>query len=215
MSDTSPGTNILSSHVDIRRRIVEICRAEHEYFNHGQAREADDPQYLRVGDYWKTVGSPNNGRTINYAGNNGRPGPRPSSLLSCRRPGREDRFPYAAGHCIYFQYFVDRTGPLLYEAVLVTDFVPQPGDILHHGRDTAEHYDFTAARGHFGDDGWYPSHSDIVVSVDLQAKQVKTIGGNVSDSVNEKTYIVDDNGFLKDREKDGQTYPWIGMLRLT
>lgn len=203
-----------SSHGDIRRRIVEICRAELACFNHGQSKETDDPQYLRVGDYWKVVGSANNGRTVNVDGK------RPAwsaAFVSfvLQEAGAGNRFPYANAHCIYFQHFVGRSGPMLYEAMLANEVTPQPGDILHYGRDTARNYDFAAARSDFGDDGWYPSHCDIVVSVDVEAKIVKTIGGNVDNSVKEKTYALDDNGRLKDRVEDGQTLPWIGMLRLT
>jgi hypothetical protein len=193
---------------------VEVCRTELQKFDHGQATEVDDPQFLHVGDYWRVVGSGNNGRTT-------RPnGTRPAwsaAFVSyvLFEAGAGDRFPYAPAHCTYFQHFVDRSGPLLYEAVLVSDETPKPGDILHYGRGEANHHDFATARSDFGDDGFYPSHSDIVVSVDLAAKQVKAIGGNVGNSVKEKTYILDQNGRLKDREEGTHALPWIGILRLT
>jgi hypothetical protein len=209
----TPSARPASSHADIRRRIVEICNAEFEFFNRGQAKEIDDPQYLRVGDYWRAVGSGNNGRTLNAAGQ------RPAwsaAFVSfvLKEAGAGNRFLYSAGHCDYFQHFVDRSGPLLYQATLVTDFVPRQGDILHYGRGDAKQHDFAAARADFGDDGWYPSHSDIVVSVDIQAKKVTAIGGNVGNSVKQKTYALDAGGFLKDRKEGSQTFPWIGMLRL-
>jgi hypothetical protein len=197
----------------LRRRIVEAAEGELERFRKGQAKETDDPQFLRVGDYWRVVGSANNGRTT------GSDGKRPAwsaAFVSfvLREAGAAARFPAAPGHFKYFQHFVDNPGRGLYEARLVADVTPKPGDILHYGREHAANFDFEAARRATADDGFYPSHGDIVVAVDLDAKKVTTIGGNVSNSVKEKTYALDEQGRLKPRKEGSKTLPWIGILQL-
>ena len=199
------------SNETLRRRIVEICRAEFTQFRNGQANEADDPQFLRVGDYWRVVGSANHGRTV------GSDGERPAwsaAFVSfvLRSAGAAERFPAAPAHFSYFQHFVRHPGSGLYEARLVSDATPRPGDILHFGRGSAEKFDFEKARRAAGDDSFYPSHSDVVVAVD--GRKVVTIGGNVGNSVSEKTFALDDAGRLKDRKEGNRTLPWIGMLQL-
>ena len=47
------------------------------------------------------------------------------------------------------------------------------------------------------------SHSDIVVEVDAAKNRIRTIGGNVNQSVGEKWIALDDRGRLPERAKDG------------
>ncbi len=127
--------------------------------------------------------------------------------------GAGARFPGAAAHSKYFQHFVSTTDSLaLYEALPQTGAIPEPGDIVHYGRETAKRYDFTDAAAAFGADEGYPSHSDIVV--EKRAGELITIGGNVGSTVGKKTVPIDSNGHLVDRKESGQTYPWIGVLKL-
>ncbi|QIE55933.1 DUF2272 domain-containing protein [Pikeienuella piscinae] len=202
-----------ASNADIRNAILRICREELARFDGGSAKETEDPQYLRVGDYWRAVGQPNDGRTLDASGK------RPAwsaAFISfvLKEAGAGDRFKYSVGHCHYFQDCVDRTGPALYEAVSAADAIPKPGDIVHYGRSDAEKHDFAAARADYGNDSFYPSHSAIVVEVDRDRGEIKTIGGNESDSVRMATYALDKDGRLKPRRRGNRSLPWIGMLRL-
>ncbi len=203
-----------ASHSDIRRKIVEVCRGELARFDYGQAKEFDDPQYLRVGDYWDSISSGYDGRTKGADGTN----PAWSAAFVSfvlREAGAGDRFPGSQAHCHYFQHFVDRAGANLYEALRSDQVTPRPGDILHYGRRWAKQYNFSTARQNYAADSFYPSHSDIIVAVDANQKVVKAIGGNISNSVKEKTFHLDENGRLVERVVEGQTYPWIGLLRMT
>jgi hypothetical protein len=212
VSGRSPGGP--PARADIRDAMVRICREEHAYFDAGRAKETDDPQFRRVGDYWKAVGSPNHGRTV--AANGRRPA-WSAAFISyvMKTAGAGDRFSYVVAHCLYFQDFVDRPGPALFEAVPATDAAPQVGDIVHFGRGEAKHHDFAAARADFGDDGWYPSHGAVVVAVDREGGAIRTIGGNESNSVRETTFALDGHGRLQPRRVGSQNLPWIGLLRLS
>jgi len=203
-----------TSHSYIRRKIVEVCRSELVRFDYGQAKEFDDPQYLRVGDYWDSINLGYDGRTKGTDGTN----PAWSAAFISfvlRGAGAGDRFPGSQAHCHYFQHFVDRPGANLYEALPPDQVTPRPGDILHYGRRWAKQYDFATARQNYAADSFYPSHSDIVVAVNANQKVVTAIGGNVSNSVKEKAFHLDENGRLIERVEDGQAYPWIGHLRMT
>lgn len=203
----------LISHAGLRDAVVRICRDELAFFNGGKAKETEDPQFRRVGDYWMAVGQPIDGRTVNTNGS------RPAwsaAFISfvLKEAGAGDRFKYSVAHCHYFQDFADRQGSALYEAVPADEVTPSPGDIVHHGRGDAAKHDFAAARSDYGSDSFYPSHSSIVVEVDHNAGLVRTIGGNESDSVRLATYPIDKNGRLKPRKIGSNTLPWIGILRL-
>src|SRR5690606_11932682 len=83
-----------------------------------------DPQFLRVGDYWRAVGQPFNGRTLNA---NGKRPAWSSAFISfvLKEAGAGDRFKYSVAHCHYFQDFVERAGSALYEALPATEAIPK------------------------------------------------------------------------------------------
>lgn len=202
------------SNTDLRKAIVRICREELARFDDGKAQETDDPQYLRIGDYWKAVGQPMNGRTVNNQGI------RPvwsAAFISfvLKEAGAGNRFKYSAAHGHYFQDFVDRSGPVLYEAVPTEDIIPKIWDIVHYGRGEAAQHDFATAHADYGNDSFYPSHASIVVEVDRNARVIRTIGGNEGNSVKRATHQLDENGHLKPRKSGSDLLPWIGILRLT
>ncbi|WP_162488331.1 DUF2272 domain-containing protein [Azospirillum lipoferum] len=202
---SSPGGLPVGS--ELRDAIVRICWKEYAFFDNGAAKETDDPQFKRVGEYWKVIGRPFTGKDTNQFWS--------AAFVSfvLDQAGAGARFPGAAAHCLYFQHFVNALDHYaLYEALPQSDAVPEVGDILHYGRDTAKTYDFAKAATAFAADGWYPSHGDIVV--EKRADTLITIGGNVLSSVGRKTVMTDDQGRLIDRQEDGQNFPWIGILKL-
>lgn len=201
-----------ASSIDLRQSVVRICREELAFFKDGQAREDDDPQYKRVGEYWQVVGQPYDGRTVIE----GRRPPWSAAfvcfVLKTARAG--DRFPNSVAHCHYFQHFVDRSGPALYEALPATEVSPGVGDIIHRGRGEARSHDFAAARFDYGADSFYPSHSALVIEVDRDKGKLTAIGGNEGNSVRAATFQLDGQGRLKPYREGQKTYPWIGVLRL-
>jgi hypothetical protein len=203
---------------EIRDSIIAVCRAECSFFNNGAMKENDDPQFKRVGEYWSLLNKSFDGRSMVRNAKTGEvSNPAWSSAFVCyvlAKAGAGDGFPKIEAHCHYFQLFVDAPATALYEAMLPQDAVPRPGDILHYGRLGAKRFDFAVARQTYAADRHYPSHSDIVVDRASDGTSLTTIGGNVSNSVKEKTVALDANGRLAPRREDGQDFPWIGVLRL-
>lgn len=201
------------SNAALRGNIVRVCTEELAFFGAGAAKETDDPHFKRVGDYWHAIGKPFDGRTV---GANGKRIAWSAAFVSfvMREAGAGARFPGAASHAIYFQHFVEATGPTLYRALPATVSAPSVGDIIHHGREFAANLDFVGARLAFAADDFYPSHSAIVTAVDRSAGVVKTIGGNEDESVRERSFAVDGDGLLKPRKSGQTSLPWIGVLKL-
>jgi hypothetical protein len=201
------------------RRIVEICNQEWERFGNGSKSETDDPQYLRVGDYWNILGIPYTGRTLvhNKATGKQQNPPWSSAFISfvLKEAGAGDGFKYAQAHCHYVQDYVKGRNGGVYEAMHPDFYIPKPGDILHYGRLGAELYDFAEAQAAYQMDSFYSSHSDIVIEIDQTAAALHTIGGNVSNSVGRKTIAIAENGKLLPRTDGQNSFPWIAILRLT
>jgi hypothetical protein len=197
--------------------IVQTARGEWELFGNGSLKETDDAVFRRVGDYWKIVGENFNGRTELTKSNGKKFRPAWSSAFISyviAKSGGRDRFKYSQAHCHYVQDFVRGRVNGLFAAERPDTYAPKVGDIVHYGRESAKQFNFDDAKMAYDADQKYSSHSDIVVAVDRDAKTVSTIGGNVSDSVKQKTFVTDAHGRLKKRVDNGREYPWISVLRL-
>jgi len=202
----------------MKDRILAICHAEWAAFDEGNAKEGDDPQFRRVGDYWQSIGLPHNGRTqiVNASTGQSSNPPWSAAFISfvVRQAGGEDGFRYAQAHCHYVQDFISGRPDAVYEAMHPDSYAPQPGDIVHYGRGSAKQLDFSAARSTYLADTFYSSHSDFVISVDPSAGEGFTIGGNVRNSVFRKRIRLKSSGLLKQRSESGNSFPWIAVLRL-
>nr|WP_261634613.1 DUF2272 domain-containing protein [Cupriavidus gilardii] len=85
--------------------------------------------------------------------------------------------------------------------------MPRPGDILCAGRGRDKYLTSAAEIGF----GTTPMHCDIVVEVDAAARVVKTIGGNLQQSVSMEWIELGDSGLV-----DGFTNshaPWLLVMR--
>ena len=208
---------VAADQAKLRADLIRICEEEYAYFGNGAKKEGADPQYRRVGEYWKVLGIPYDGRTMVVNDKGKKLNPAWSSAFisaAVRWAGGGERFKYSQAHCHYVQDFVKGRPDGLYVAELVASYAPQPGDIVHYGREYATSFGLVEAKMAYLADGSYPSHSDIVVSVDLANQRLETIGGNVGSSVDRKRISIDQNGLLLPRTEDGQEYPWIAVLRL-
>ncbi|MFY0618573.1 DUF2272 domain-containing protein [Shimia sp.] len=214
--EAKPSVEMPTDTTTLAQHIARICKEELAFFKNGSAKESEDPQYLRVGDYWAVVDKSYTGRTvlIDEDGNDYNPAWSAVFVSYVLHSAGANNFPAKMAHARYFQRFVQLSNSNLYRAVAQKDETPQVGDIVHYGRQYAKRFDFLTAQARYGEDGSYPSHSDIVVSVDLAAKKITTIGGNVSNSVKAKTVQLDADNKLVDRRENGKSYPWIGILRL-
>jgi hypothetical protein len=201
----------------IASRIVENAISEWKLFEKGTRKEADAPQFRRIGDYWKSVGETFDGRSqIPDPASGGTINPAWSSAFISfivLNSGGGDRFLYSQAHSNYVQDFVRGRPGGLYEARRPEDYAPAPGDIIHFGREGAKRFDFDAARERFKADHRYSSHSDFVIEVLPGEGVLITTGGNVSQSVGRKRIKINADGTLKKRLEGGEELPWIAVLK--
>lgn len=104
------------------------------------------------------------------------------------KAGAKDRFPYSAAHSTYFQAAKRMSGqkdaPLI--AHRITEYAPKVGDLVVNTRLSGTGFDTS---GHF------PAHGELVVEVGKG--YIKTIGGNVQDSVKQRTFKTNSEGLLE------------------
>lgn len=195
--------------------IAARCQAELVRWNNGKGRETQDPFYLYVGEYWSFgVKNPNiDGRTV-YQDKKGKTY-RPawsSAFVSYiyRKAGAGAEFYYKDAHIHYVVKAIRDAAAGGTAKFLGRDpsaSAPKVGDIInaHRGEGTMVTYQNVLSR--YGkkvvpDGNFLPTHSDIVVGVDLANGLLRTIGGNVSiDTVGEKSWKLNANGTLKDGPK--------------
>ncbi|TCP78854.1 cell wall hydrolase [Rhizobium sp. PP-CC-2G-626] len=214
---TSFSATGISRGTTFRERTIQNTLAEWNFFAQGARKEGDDPQFRRIGTYWQSVGEDFDGRTLI-------PGSKPGTLINpawsaafisyvVRVSGGGDRFRYAQAHSIYVQDLVNGRPGGIYEAMRPESYVPQAGDLIHAGRESAKRFDFDAARQAFKADKRYASHSDLVVEVRQDEGILITIGGNVNQSVSRKRVKLNSDGTLKTRRDSIGVLPWIAVLR--
>lgn len=199
--------------------LVEVCRAELQVFKNGKLKEDHQDVYQRVGDYWRSIPVPGiDGRTKQKDSKGGLYNPAWSAAFisfAARQAGAGAAFHYSQAHCHYVEVFRKAAAApaLAYVAVDPYTVAPKVGDIVCSGREYAKKLTFKQAALAYQADGFYPSHSDIVVQVDAAAGFIVTIGGNVDSSVKEKRLQISDNGRLLDRMDGPTSLPWLALLR--
>ena len=199
---------------DFIEALVEICHVEYGRFEEGRRGETDDPQYLYVGEYWRSIGIRYDGRT-QVRGARGKMF-RPawsSAYISfvVRKAGAGDRFKYTQAHCHYTAQAMLGDDGYGYLAERAEEYSPQVGDIVVAGREYARDYNYDVARAVYEADSFYPSHGDIVIDADETTLTV--IGGNVDNSVKTKRFGLDRKGRLLPRRAGNDEMPWIAVLR--
>lgn len=181
----------------LRRAIDEWLR-----FDKGRADERADPWCGYVRDMWAAIGEPYDGRS-RYP--NGEEVPWSAAFISwvVRQAGQAyANFQFAASHSVFvnnaIKARITNRADKPFWGYRITEQKPELGDIIQRNRGAGA-VTFSYAENH----SQYASHSDIVVQV--TADVVRTIGGNVGDTVAMGTdlqeYELDDNGFLKPGQK--------------
>ncbi|ADU69796.1 DUF2272 domain-containing protein [Pantoea sp. At-9b] len=200
--------------------LLSICKDEYAIFHFGQLKESDNAVYNRVGDYWKSIPVYDiDGRTtlIDKKGHPYNPAWSAAFIsFIIRTAGAGETFKYAQAHCHYIEFSrkaKKNNIPSAYYAVAPDSAVPSVGDIICSGREYATNYSFEQAELAYKADGHYPSHGDIVVDVNREHGYVLTIGGNVSNSVNQKKLPLSDAGILLDRVDGKNFLPWLALLQ--
>ncbi|MEP2641548.1 DUF2272 domain-containing protein [Roseobacter sp.] len=203
----------------MRRQLLATLTTELDRFDNGRHKEDAATHFARIGDYWAALGLPYHGRSVvTFAdGSTGNPAWSAAFISWALHEQGLDaaQFKGAQAHWVYFKDLVDaRLAQPIFEVMDPLIYAPQPGDIVHYGRSTASKFDLAAAVEHLKIDGFYPSHSDFVVAVDPEDGTIRTVGGNVDNSVKAKRPKIDAAGVLKPRRSRGEDYPWISVLRL-
>ena len=194
------------------QKVADQCRTELARFNNGTGRETKDPFAGFVGEYWDVGLKVRNrdGRTTlqDADGNLFRPA-WSSAFISfiMRKSGAGQAFFYHEGHIHYIVKAIrDAKAGDTNAKFLGRDpktHVPKVGDLINAGRGSAADVTFATVLSKYGpkevDKGRFlPSHSDIVIDVDLENRQLTTVGGNVAtDTVGKKTWDLKKDGTLR------------------
>ena len=167
-------------------------------------KETVEPYSSRIADYWLALPSPAYNKLLKSAGKGvGRLDgtvnfPWSAAFVSyCMQTARAgSKFPYASGHATWMVQAIKAKQSNKLSAALVGyrpgEIALAVGDIIGKPREDGVTYDNAVAKG------WFASHSDIVVAIDLANKKAHVIGGNVGQSVSRQEVSIDSNGKLTD-----------------
>lgn len=121
------------------------------------------------------------------------------SYLFFKAGATKSQFPFSAAHSTYFQFAKrnrnNKNAPL--RGFRINEYAPNLGDIVVNTRQSGFGYDTS---GHF------PSHGELVVEVGKG--YIKTIGGNVGNSVQIRTFKTNAKGFL-----EGNRVPFFMVIQ--
>jgi hypothetical protein len=198
--------------------VVKICREEFATFRNGQLKETDQAIFQRVGDYWnKLAEQPDfkvwkgyngrsdcrfdaNGKLIE---NNNQPWSAAFISFVAAAAGAGADFRYGSSHSVYIVRALREAKNAFSTAKFVarrhTEYAPRIGDLIacERRKDTDatfdNYIDFVKA-------GRFEAHCDFVVGFDAQNKNAITIGGNVGNSVAEKTWPLDGQGRIGNQD---------------
>jgi hypothetical protein len=193
------------SHVEIfvdqnfKQNLVNIATQEWEFFKKGKRKEREDGFWQRIVTYWKEALNRNDIDTRFDVGNV----PWSAAFISwiMTKAGAADKFKRDASHSVYIRDSVKKRKDQVINAPFVAfkidEVTPEIGDLVCAPRQSGVTYDTTDN---------YISHCDLVVA--KRTNEIDIIGGNVSDSVTQKTLKLDTNGKVKDT-----TRPWFVVIK--
>jgi flagellum-specific peptidoglycan hydrolase FlgJ len=174
----------------LRQRIVRVATQELARWNNGTIKETDPRLRKTLQDYWKT------GAGVSYSEDQlGDPAfqnahPWSAAFISwvMKSAGAGDAFKYSASHAVYTRAAKDNriannNNP--FKAYRITELAPQVGDLVCKSRSgSGATYDNIRPG--------MKTHCDIVTEV--RPRGIMTVGGNVRNSVAQKTLRTDANG---------------------
>jgi hypothetical protein len=156
-------------------------------FDRSNKSEIDDPQYKIVGEYWQAIG-------LNLNGFN-RDQPWSAAFISfVARKAGYDKFKFDASHSTYVHDAVDKRkagdASAPFWGFNVGDHKPQLGDLVCRSRGGSQITSMDSLPS-----GGFISHCDIIF--EIKDTEVRTLGGNVEQTVNITSYPLNSSGFLK------------------
>jgi hypothetical protein len=189
--------------------LVALALGEREFFEQGVKKEYDDPQYKRIGTYWKKIGRNYDGRSKDDQGERIAWSAAFIGWLM-RSVSGGGGFPPTESHAGYIRWAAqnrrDNIKTASFFAYAPGELVPVLGDVVCSNR----------SGGKIQLDNlptFFPAHGALVVEVNLAKKYVAVIGGNESDSVGYSKLALDANHLLAPPAADPQRY--IALIRNT
>ncbi|WP_171070142.1 DUF2272 domain-containing protein [Methylobacterium terricola] len=169
-------------------------------------KEGVEPYVGYVNEYWRAVNQP--------ARNGNSPYPWSAAFISFnfKRAGADGEFPYAAGHWDYCRDIVRSPKKFTKLSLhLPSQVAIEVGDVIWAARRGPQcpppPKDAAAAFGDLKTGRWFCSHADIVVA--KRSDEIDVIGGNVSDSVTQTTYLTSKGRIVDPRQV------WLGVIKNT
>jgi hypothetical protein len=170
-----------------KEALISAAVKEWLRFDRGDKLEYQDPQYKYVGEYWSKIGANHDGRDRDIFWS--------AAFISfvARAAGYKD-FKFASAHSTYIHDAVKKrrsnTTSAPFWGFNVNEHKPQLGDLVCRWRGNNAITSMDSLP-----DGGFTSHCDIVV--EIRDTEVRTLGGNVSNSVSITTYPLNGSGFLR------------------
>ena len=167
-------------------------------------KETVEPYNTKIGDYWLAVPTASYNRLVkNYAKAKGKLDGTVNIAWSAafisycmQKAGAGTSFPYETGHATWMVKAIRNWQDKKINAALV-GYEPgklplQPGDLIGRPREAGVTYKNAVKKG------WFLSHSDIVVEIDVAKRRAYVIGGNVGQSCSKSEVKIDKDGKLTD-----------------
>ncbi|NBB50850.1 DUF2272 domain-containing protein [Rhizobium sp. CRIBSB] len=203
--------------MSIHSALMEIALREWTFFGKdlgrndklvdGKNKERVQPYCDRVGDYWLSISSTEYARLVKdydpvrkKLDGETRLAWSAAFISYCMNmAGAGNKFPYSAGHVTWMVKAAKNRAANKLSAPLVAyrlgEKALKVGDLIARPRGggaSSVTYDNLATQG------WFESHSDIVVGINLAEREAYVIGGNMGQSVGQATVKIDQKGSLID-----------------
>ena len=190
----------ISSAPSFKTKLKDTAESEWNFFEKGTKKEREDGFWQRIVQYWNEALSRRDIDNPTDVGNV----PWSAAFISwvMKQSGAGNQFKYNASHSVYIRDSIkkrkDQVKDAAFIAFKIDEVTPEVGDLVcaPRGNQTVT-YDTTEN---------YISHCDLVVA--KRSNEIDIIGGNVSDSVTQKTLKLDANGKVKDT-----TRPWFVVIK--
>jgi N-acetyl-anhydromuramyl-L-alanine amidase AmpD len=197
----------------LRQRIVSAATSEWNRWAQGNRNETEAVMRDALRAYWRNVGLSESQADAKVRQRN----PWSAAFISwvMTIAGAGAAFKKSAAHYSYVaaakrnRIRNDESNP--FWAYRITEVAPQPGDLVCKARKPPKSTQCSSVSYDNVDNGSYwAAHCDVVTDVGPNA--IITIGGNVNNSVAQKTIPTDARGFLPEKARDGCRF--IAVLKV-
>jgi len=182
-----------------KKKLVNLANEEFDAWNkNGRIKEGNQDTLPRLRKYWEEGSGIK--KDDNYYINEAWSSAFISYLM--RKAGAGDDFKYATSHSQYIEQAVKNrkeNNSKKFKAYKPNEVKVEVGDLVCYPRQSGVGYDSGAG---------YKSHCDLIISIN--GNTAVGVGGNVSDSVSKKNYILKDGKI--DKSKDTKGYGGIFVV---